>query len=278
MTSTTVHASPGDNASPHGYDLGGQPVPIHPVMEHFADAVAPVGSVWSTVFDMAEYIKCELREGLNQAGERVISAENLLFRRKPGIRIDEKRSYGLGLIVMQQQGLDEVTHGGNTLGFTADMLFMPDHDLGYVALTNVGLANVFLGAFHQRLLEILFGAPSQSDAMIAAAVQSREKNTETLSRTVHTDSESTEWIAEYTGRYESSELGPAELAKGDHGYRIRFESWASDVGAATDTGDKRELVLISAPWRGNLRLQVKKEPMSFVLDGGQTKYNFFRLE
>jgi hypothetical protein len=274
MSTSTVHACSGDNAAPHGRDMGGAPVPIDPVLERFADAVAPAGSVWSTVLEMAEYVKCELSGGLDAAGQRIVSAENLLIRREPGVRIGEKSHYGLGLIVLQHLGLNEVTHGGNTLGFTADMLFLPEHSVGYVVLTNVRVANSFLGAFHQRFVEVVFGAAPAADAMIAAEVESRTKHNDTLRETIRLDTEGTAWIGEYLGRYECEELGRAEITRESHGYRIAFESWASDVGSAADTGDKRELVLTSAPWRGGLRLQVHAEPKHLVLDGGQTKYVF----
>ena len=77
QTSVLHHASP-DDASPHGFDLEGNPVPIDPVMEEFADAVAPAGSVWSTILDMASYVRCELRNGKSDTGEQVVSLENVM--------------------------------------------------------------------------------------------------------------------------------------------------------------------------------------------------------
>src|SRR5258708_14041620 len=108
MTQTSVLCtqSPLD-AAPHCRDLHGDCVPIDPVVEKFADAVAPAGSVWSNVHDMAQYLKCEMRHGLNDRGEQIISAENLLARRRPTTRIDAKSSYGLGLFLKEQQGLIE---------------------------------------------------------------------------------------------------------------------------------------------------------------------------
>lgn len=94
------------DAAPHGRTLDGACAPIAPVLEEFVDSTAPSGSVWSTVLDMARYVSCELRNGWNERGEQVVSADNLLARRRSAIRIGGKSSYGLGRMLTEQQGLD----------------------------------------------------------------------------------------------------------------------------------------------------------------------------
>lgn len=78
MGQSSVHCirSPLD-AAPHGRTLDGACVPIDPALEEFADAIAPSGSVWSTVLDMARFVSCELSNGLNERGEQIISKDNL---------------------------------------------------------------------------------------------------------------------------------------------------------------------------------------------------------
>jgi CubicO group peptidase (beta-lactamase class C family) len=56
QTSILCNDSP-EEAAPHGPDLEGNSVPIDPAMERFADAVAPAGSVWSTILDMMKYVR-----------------------------------------------------------------------------------------------------------------------------------------------------------------------------------------------------------------------------
>ncbi len=75
-----------------------------------------------------------------------------------GIKINEKLGYGLGLSHSQEQGLEVLSHGGNTLGFTSDTFFLPAQNLGVVLLTNLRMANAFLAALRQRILEIVFDA------------------------------------------------------------------------------------------------------------------------
>src|SRR6202012_332523 len=168
--------------------------PIDPELEKFAESVAPAGSVWSNVIDMAEYLKCEIRDGANDRGEQIISAENLLARRRSAIKIDGKSSYGMGLSLKDEQGLVVIGHGGNTRGFTADMFFLPEHRIGMVILTNLRLANQFLGSVEQKLLELLFGTESKAEAMVAAEKNVLDDTTEVARRRIKTDVESTAWI------------------------------------------------------------------------------------
>lgn len=277
MRDTSVlHNDSAENASPHSHDLNGSPVPIDPVIEYFADAVAPAGSVWSTVLDMAKYVRMELRNGLNDAGERVISLENLMARRQPSIKIDDKSSYGLGLFLSQPQGLNEIGHGGNTMGFTSEMLFLPEHGIGMSVLVNLRAANSFTLALHQRLLELLFGAENKAQAMVAATATVLAEWSQKTRQRVKTDPSEITWIENLIGDYECKELGPARISKIHDGYRIDFESWSSDLGAEEQSSDSRQIVLISPPWRADLRLQISSDSNTLTIDGGQTKYEFVR--
>ncbi len=278
MRETSVHCtdSPLD-AAPHGRDLNGNCVPFDPVIEKFADAVAPAGSVWSTVLDMARYLGCELQNGLDEQGKRFISLDNLLARRRSAIKMDGKSSYGLGLMVTEQQGLTQVTHGGNTLGFSADMFFLPDHGIGMVVLTNLRAANLFLAAVGQKLLEILFGAENKSEAMVTSAKKATDDGVERIRQRVKTAPEAIAWVGDFTGRYVSKELGPAYISKSGEGFRIEFESWSSDLGVEEQTSKSRQIVLTSAPWMGMIKLQLTDDPNKLVLDGGQARYEFVRV-
>lgn len=262
------------DAAPHGRTLDGDCVPIDPVLEEFADSMAPSGSVWSTVLDMARYVNCELRNGLNEQGEQVISRDNLLARRRSAIKIDGKTSYGLGLMLTEQQGLAQVTHGGNTLGFSADMVFFPEHGIGMVVLSNLRAANLFLSAVGQRLIEILFGAEARAEALVTSAKKALDDSLASIRLRVTMESEATAWIQDYVGHYVSAELGPAYISQEGHGFRISFESWSSDLGSEEQSDKSRHIVLTSAPFLGSIKLQLTGDPNILLLDGGQTGYRF----
>jgi CubicO group peptidase (beta-lactamase class C family) len=266
----------GAAAMPHSRDLKGNSVAIDPELERFAESVAPAGSVWSNVLDMAKYLRCELSQGRNDRGEQVISAESLLTRRRPGIKIDGKSSYGLGLLLTEDQGLKKVGHGGNTRGFTAEMFFQPEQQTGLVVLTNLRLANQFHAAVGQRLMELLFGAESRAEAMVMAEKKALEDGTKVLGERIKTDAGSTAWIAGYTGRYVCEELGAATILRVGDGFRIELESGWSALGVEEQASTSRQIVLTTAPWV-SVKLQVTEDPGTLVLDGGQKKYEFVRV-
>jgi len=279
MSQTSVRCidSPLD-AAPHGRNLNGNCVPIDSVLEKFADAVAPAGSLWSNILDMAQYVKCELRNGLNDRGEQVISAESLLARRRSAVKIDGKSSYGLGLLLTEQQGLVQVTHGGNTLGFSADMFFFPEHGVGMVILTNLRAANLFLASVGQRLVELLFGAECKAEAMVTAAKKALDDALEGIRRRVKIEATATTWIGDFTGHYISEELGPACISQIGEAFQIEFESWSSNLGVEEQSSKSRQIVLTSPPWLGTIKLQLTDNPNVLLLDGGQTRYEFVRVE
>src|SRR5690606_15521757 len=98
------------------------------------------GGAWSTARDLARYLQAELGRGVVD-GVRLVSAEDLAFRHQPQIKITDTLSYGLGLFVEQDHGAKVLHHGGNTLGFTSDLYWLPEHGVGAVILTNAASAN-----------------------------------------------------------------------------------------------------------------------------------------
>ncbi|MFT4113570.1 serine hydrolase domain-containing protein [Silvibacterium sp.] len=279
--SRLLHAPEAGDAAPHGFNLAGDAVPIDPVIEQFPDPTAPSGSAWSTVLDMANYLHFELSGGLAPDGERLLSPGNLAARRTQAIRIGDRHGYGLGLFLQQQYGLQLIGHGGNTLGFSSDMFFLPGpeegHGLGVVVLTNARAVNDFLAALQQRILELFFGASAQADAMLESSCKARSEATALRLERVQTSPEATAWIASLLGDYRSEELGSARVVRDGDGFVMHCESWSSALGTRQDVSGKNLLVLTSAPWNGEFRFQPVEDGSVLLLDGGQQKYRFVRL-
>ena len=269
MTRTSVPpraARDEDQAVPHSLDLDGKVVRIDPELEKFADAVAPSGAAWSTAPDIARYVALELAGGAAPDS-----------RRQPQIKIGEKSSYGLGLILTEEQGLAVIGHGGNTLGFTADMFFLPDKGLGAVVLTNMAAANAFTGTVRQRIFELVFAAPSTSAQMVSSTATSIGHAVESRRKRVETDANATAWLQQWIGDYRCNELGGARISRTGTGYRAGFDSWGSELGSETQRDGGKLIVLTSPPWTGALRLQPAASGNELVLDGAQTKYVFRRI-
>ncbi len=266
----------GDAAEPHALDFEERCALIDPAMERCVEAVAPAGAAWSTAEDMARYLLVELSGGKTPEGERLVSEETLRSRWRGGIRINDKLEYGLGFLHSEEQGLEVISHGGNTLGFTSDLFFLPAHDLGVAVLTNLRVANAFLDALRQRLFEILFGAEQKSEQMVAATCRSHAEQAAGRRDRIKTDSSSVAWMDEFVGEYRSRELGPARILRNGEGFSVEFESWGSALGAEVQQNGARLIALTSPPWSGGLRFQTSPETGDLVLDAGQDKYTFQR--
>jgi len=261
---------------PHAMDFDGRASRIPMSIEGSVESVAPAGGAWSTVLDLARYLMLELGHGRMPDGGRVMAEATLLERRKKGIRIDEKSSYGLGLFVGDEAGLQVIHHGGNTLGFSADLFFVPERELGVVVLTNASAAVAFLMAVRQKVFELVFGAEAKAENTVEMAAKMSAQAIAVLHRQVTTDPAALEWVGELAGRYTCAELGNARLERREDGYRMEFDEWSSKVGAEVREGGDRLLRLVSPPWRGALSLLVDAGGKKLLLDGAQKKYVFER--
>jgi len=275
-------ADGGPAASPHAPDFEGNTALIDPVIEGCLRAVAPAGAAWSTVMDMAQYLLLELNRGKLSGGEQLLPEEVLLERRNRGIKITDKVSYGLGLFLTEEDGLNVMHHGGNTFGFSADMYFLPQQDLGVVVLTNLRGANLFLAAARRKVFELLFDAPPRAEKMIAGASQAEKEAASARLTRVKVDADSVKWLEGLLGEYRSTELGSLSVRWKDGQYRARFESFDSGLGVEQQPDGSRVVVLTSPPWNGGAiaaggaRLQVAEDRRVLVLDAGQILYRFER--
>lgn len=262
-------------ALPHAMSFEGQATGIAVNLEAFY-SVAPAGAVWSTALDMAKYVSLELAKGRLPSGEQFISEEILLERRNKGVKIDEHSSYGLGLFVTDSSGLLVIHHGGNTRGYSADMFFLPERDLGVVVLTNVYAANMFLVAVRQKLFELLFGAEPKSGKALDSTARARRDGMELLRKKTTVDPESMSWVHELVGRYHCPELGPAEILLRDDGFWVQFQEWDSRLGSEIQPSGDRLLRLLNPPWSGAIKMLVDSGGEKISIDGGQRKYVFSR--
>ena len=172
MTATTfdyARALRGNHASAYGLDIDGNPAPALMAINYAAIPVRPAGGAWSNVRDMLRYVEMELALGKLPGGKRYIAEDALLARRAPQVAMGKDTSYGMGLIVDHTWGIPVVHHGGDLVGYHSDMIWLPDHNVGAVILTNSDAGAVIRGAFLRKLLEVLFDGQPLADAELAAA-------------------------------------------------------------------------------------------------------------
>jgi CubicO group peptidase (beta-lactamase class C family) len=205
-----VVAADADHALPHGATLDGGFAPMPLASEAREVLIAPASGLWSSANEMALYLLTELGRGVGPAGNRVVSAENQGETWEPQVAVTADLSYALGWYVETWRGLDVVRHGGNTSGFTSDVAFLPDADLGVVVLTNAQRANDVARGIRQRLLELLFDQPSQVDPQIAAVLEAaRQQQAQAEARFGNPIDPAL--ARTLTGDYRNDALGPVRI-------------------------------------------------------------------
>jgi hypothetical protein len=89
----------GEHASGHELDFDGKPIATPLDMDRPVTLTRPSGGGWSTVHDLAKYVRMELAGCKLPDGARYVSEEALLERRKPQVAMSDHESYGMGLWV-----------------------------------------------------------------------------------------------------------------------------------------------------------------------------------
>ena len=172
MTATTfdyARALRGNHAGAYGLDVDGNPAPALMAVNYAAIPVRPAGAAWSNVRDMLKYVEMELARGKLPSGKRYIGEEALLARQAPQVAMSKDQTYGMGLMVDHTWGIPVVHHGGDLVGYHSDMIWLPDHNVGAVILTNSEAGTIIRTAFRRKLLEVLFDGQPLADAELASA-------------------------------------------------------------------------------------------------------------
>ncbi len=247
-------------------------------MEEGVSAVRPAGAVWSSAQDMSKYLLVELAEGRLPSGVELLSRAALLSRRRPQVKITDEMSYGLGLFVENEHGTTLFGHGGNNLGFTSDMLFLPTEQVGMVVLTNGGNANAFRAVLSRKLLELVFDGKNLSADKLRYATTVRAKALEQINHKLIASADAT-WAAPFAKRYHNQALG--EVSIHTDGKIALFDAgeWKSEIKQLREADGTLKLSLTDPPWAGGIELVPKASSghMSLILDAGQEKYVFEEL-
>jgi CubicO group peptidase (beta-lactamase class C family) len=265
-----------DHATPHGANIDAKYEPIPLSLEETLNPVAPAGLVWSSANDMARYLITELQRGIGPDGNRVVSRKNLEETWVPQVAVAANVDYGLGWLVENYHGLRLIHHGGNTLGFTSELAFMPDNGIGIVVLANGQAANAYTEGVRARLLELLYDQPEEYDKLIDYAV---EQSTSAYQSMISQIVDVPEDIAgSAIGTYQSDVLGPVVLSmKGDELFLDAGEfSMRLKLAAGSIANDEVTLIAVDPPLAGT-PLTIRNRGsgrQELVLDTGTDTYVF----
>ncbi|KRA45150.1 serine hydrolase domain-containing protein [Pseudoxanthomonas sp. Root630] len=248
MTSTTfdfTRAERGNHAAPHGEDVDGKTVPASMDLNYAAIPTRPDGGAWSNVNDMLRYVQMELDKGLLPGGERYIAEAPLMERRVQQVATGKDTGYGMGLKIDRSMGTPLIQHGGVASGFISNMMWLPEHNVGAVILTNTQAGgSAIRNLFRRRWLEVLFDA--RPEAVVNVPVEARSmkesRAAERLRLIVPADQAAAGRLAE---RYRSPALGDIVVTRKGARTWFDFGGWKSEVATRRDGDGTTAFVTIS---------------------------------
>ena len=238
----------GDNvAAPHGLTLAGVYEPLDLSAESFVGAVIPAGGLWSTAGDMAQFLIVELNQGVAADGRRVVSTANLTRTWEPQVTVNPTEgAYGLGWFITDYHALRLIHHPGNTMGFSAELAFLPEFGLGIVVLTNAEAAGSFAEAVRNRFFELALDLPPEADAAFqnnqTASAQGIARYAAMLQPEVTAAA-----VAPYLGSFHNDTLGTITLQEQDGALRLVTGGLTSELRQLAGPPEPT-LVLAEAPW------------------------------
>jgi CubicO group peptidase (beta-lactamase class C family) len=221
-------------ASPH-FRIDGK---VSVIENASVDAVAPAGSVWSSVSDMAKWMRY-LLEGKTTEGKRLLQEETLneLFRPQtmvgedsfyPTRRLTRPHwtTYGLGWFQHDYDGRAVDFHTGSIDGMVAIHGLIRDERLGVYALSNLDHAEL-RHALMYRVFDLYRGGPGRDwNAEIKALYDSLAKEADQKRAEVEKervpDTRPSLPFASYAGSYSDPLAGKIAVRAEGEGLRLRY--------------------------------------------------------
>jgi hypothetical protein len=190
----------------------------------------PAGAAWSNVDDMLKYVSMELANGKLPDGTPYIPKEPLLERRAPQVAIGKDETYGMGLMVDTEYNIPVVHHGGDMIGFHSDMMWLPEHGVGAVILTNGDPGWLVRTVFRRKLLEVLFDGNAEADGQIAASARTFYDQMAAERKLLMVPADSVE-AAKLAARYQHPAVGEIGVSRRHGATMFDFGEWSSEVAS-----------------------------------------------
>jgi CubicO group peptidase (beta-lactamase class C family) len=196
------------------------------------------GNLCSSVADLARFTG---RVALG-AREPLVSEDNLRAMYAPQIMLDDDWTvaWGLGVELSRQTGVLVAGHGGSVSTVSAIVLVAPEHDVGVIALTNVGASQMPVEALAQELLLDVTGTTGAAAAPESLPHDAAPINARALG--TYYGSGMTLSIAEQDGMYAArwhhgaggivDHLAPID----DTSWRALSGDWLGEVGHFVENG------------------------------------------
>jgi CubicO group peptidase (beta-lactamase class C family) len=221
----TPHAPSGDT---------GVVVPIRST-----DAIAPAGSVWSSVSDMSKWMRFILDSG-RVGSKRLITPTTFTELVTPQIRAPMALypalslarphgfSYGLGWFIQDYQGETVWMHTGSIDGMSAIIGLMPDRRTGVYVLANIDHAEL-RHALMYKVFDLYAGNPERDWSADLRTLFARPPSVVASSAAQPTTTPTSLALERYTGTYVDSAYGVVDVKLAGGSLSARFRD--KDLGA-----------------------------------------------
>lgn len=246
MTSTTfdfARAQRGNHAAPHGEDVDGNTVPASMQLNYADIPNRPNGGAWSNVNDMLRYVQMELDKGLLPDGKRYIAEVPLLARRVQQVATGNDTGYGMGLKLDRTWGTPLVQHGGVASGFVSNMMWLPEHNVGALILTNTQAGGTAIrNLFRRRWLEVLFDGNPEAVTNVPVEARRMQEDVAAERKRLTVPADPTV-VGKLAARYRSAKLGGITVSRKGMTTWLEFGGWKSEV--ATRRHDDGTVALVT---------------------------------
>ena len=270
MTRTTsrmdVVAKRDNVASPHTRVDGR----VHASTLRDYDNIGGAGAVFSSAHDMAQWLRFQLGGGAID-GKRLLEASTLREMHAPQtvMRIDTVaermfpdshfRAYGLGWF-LQDYGTEKLVHHSGSLNWTRTQVgFIPERNIGVVAIANLSSSTLQLALMY-RVLDALLGRPERDWSAEYLELARRDDEDDEDERVAGTRPSLA--LEAYAGEYEHPLYGTARVALEDGtlvlhyapDYIADLEHWHYDTfrGAWRRDGFGSDFVTFTLDARGRV--------------------------
>jgi hypothetical protein len=263
----------GNYATSHPYDFTYTSIPQPRDGERAIDAVGPAGALWSTAGDLARFSITQLRRGIAPNNQRVVSEANLTETWKPQVSVNSTTQYGLGLYITSSNGRRILLHGGNGLGVTSEITFLPDHGVAVVVLSNRG-STQFNAYVRTKALRELFDESSAdlSGALFGAVTTEKNNLAATLNQLVPIPAAEQQKLI---GTWNHPILGQVTTTAAGNLVRYNAESFTNRLAKFVQNGTTF-YVFRDEQWLGGFTAVPSATGLSVFHVSGSQKYDFVR--
>lgn len=211
---------------------------IRVIANRSVDPVAPAGSIWSSVSDMAKWMRFVLDSG-RVRGSRLISQETFIDWLSPQVVIPRgsfypttrlarphQINYSLGWFLHDYNGLSVAMHTGSIDGQIAIIGLVPDLRLGVYVLANLDHAEL-RHALMYRVFDMYSGGVKRDWSAELKTLyagleqQGRQARADFMASRVTGTSPSAP-LARYVGTYVDSLYGELRITSASDGLRVAF--------------------------------------------------------